>query len=137
MTFESLHTFISENTHKVEDFLIWEPKGELKKMMNMLNAIKAHPNELYRGMSLEEFQNMKNNFIQSDARDVCSSKGGTYLTHIPAIAGRFVLVNKRDTGNAVLVILDKNKIPDLEQRNDWDWAAPCIPKDAIKRAIKF
>lgn len=118
---------------RVEDFLIWEPEGPMKKLVDFLNQIPSKEGEMYRGMSLNEYKNLKNHgLVKSREKGVTNKKGGTYLTKNSKLSGRFALVAARDTRAGVFIILDEHKLPNLEQRNEWDWVTEYIPWDAVK-----
>lgn len=118
---------------KVEDFLVWEPVGNMLKLVDFLNTIPSKDGELYRGMSIKEYEELKNKkVVKSLEKGVASKLGGTYLTRNSKLSGRFALIAARDTKAGVFLILDENKLPNLEQRNEWDWATEYIPLNAVK-----
>lgn len=123
---------------KIEDYLIWEPEGDLRVYADFVNSIPSKSNETYRGLSTKEFSQLHNQgYLKSDSRDVGRGREGTYSAGDSKLAGRFALRNARDLGSSVFLVLDKDALPNLTWRNDWDFSSEIIPRDAIKHAYLF
>lgn len=132
----------SVNEASIYDFLIWEPTGDLKTIADNLDKLKPGNNELYRGMSAKEYEEFKNKqFVTSKGYGNTRNIKASYVSDNIHLASRFALVAYRDKGEGYLMILDRNKLPDLEKRDQTpaatNYSTPHIPKDSIKKVIQL
>lgn len=131
-----------ERGASIYDFLIWEPTGDLKTIADNLDKLKPENNELYRGMSAKEYEEFKDKqFVTSKGYGNTRNIKASYVSDNIHLASRFALVAYRDKGEGYLMILDRNKLPDLEKRDQTpaatNYSTPHIPKDSIKKVIQL
>ena len=126
------------NESKVEDFLIWEPEGDLRTITEKLNKLKSSKSEVYRGISGAEYNVLtRKGSVKSKGKGNTSDIDGSYVADNVHLAGRFALVAYRDTGEGYLLVLDRKKLPNLEPRDPGNYAVSYIPKDAVKKTIQL
>ena len=121
----------------IRNYLVWEPKGKLARIVDTLDSLlKSRSDELYRGMSAKEFESLK-----SEGRVTSAGKGntrdvvGSYLASDVSLAGRFAVVNYRDHGNGIILVIDKSKLPDVKMADPGNFITSSIPIEAVKRVI--
>jgi len=51
------------------------------------------------------------------------------------LAARFALVNYRDKGEGIVVIIDKSKLPDLKNVDTGNYVTSYIPIEAVTKII--
>ena len=123
---------------KVEDFLIWEPEGDLRRIADRLNDLKSKRSEVYRGISELEYKVLtRDGSVKSKGDGNTSDIDGSYVADNNHLAGRFAMVAYRDTGEGYLLILNRKKLPNLDPRDPGNYAVSNIPKDSVKKAIKL
>ena len=120
----------------IYDYLVWEPTGRLKVIADELDKIDTDSTKLYRGMSEKEF-----NILNTTGKVTSKGRGntrnivGSYLASDFKLAARFALVNYRDKGEGIIVVLDKNKLPDLKNVDPGNYVTSYIPKEAVTQII--
>jgi len=121
----------------IYDYLIWEPQGKLKHIADTLDTFnKFTSNDLFRGMSKKELV-----VLQRHGKVTSKGKGntrniyGSYLASDFKLSARFALVNYRDKGEGVVIVVDKNKLPDLKTADDGNFVTTYIPIEAVKQII--
>lgn len=120
----------------IYDYLVWEPTGKLQDIADALDKIPTDDTKLYRGMSEKEY-----NILKSTGKVTSKGKGntrnivGSYLASDFKLAARFALVNYRDKGEGIVVVLDKNKLPDLKNVDPGNYVTSYIPKEAVTQII--
>ena len=60
---------------------------------------------------------------------------GSYLASDFKLAARFALVNYRDKGEGIVVIIDKSKLPDLKNVDTGNYVTSYIPIEAVTKII--
>ncbi len=120
----------------IYDYLVWEPTGKLKSIADALDNIPTDDTKLYRGMSEKEY-----NVLKSTGKVTSKGKGntrniiGSYLASDFKLAARFALVNYRDKGEGIIVVVDKNKLPDLKNVDPGNYVTSYIPIEAVNQII--
>lgn len=120
----------------IYDYLIWEPANKLKFIADELDMLNSNPTELYRGMAKRELLYLlKQGRVSSLGKGNTRNIVGSYLASDVKLAARFALVNYRDSNNGILLILNKNILPDLKKVDEGNYVTSYIPKEAIKQVI--
>ena len=120
----------------IYDYLVWEPTGRLKVIADELDKIDTDSTKLYRGMSERDY-----NILNTTGKVTSKGKGntrnivGSYLASDFKLAARFALINYRDKGEGIVVVLDKNKLPDLKNVDPGNYVTSYIPKEAVTQII--
>jgi len=120
----------------IYDYLIWEPQGKMKVIADYVNTLSSSASELYRGVDIKELRS-----IQRDGKATSFGIGNTrigsvsYLASDIKLAARFALVNMRDKGNGVILVLNKYKLPDYKQADTGNFRTSFIPIEAVKLVI--
>lgn len=60
---------------------------------------------------------------------------GSYLSSDFKLAARFALVNYRDKGEGIVVVIDKSKLPDLKNVDPGNYVTSYIPIEAVTKII--
>jgi hypothetical protein len=124
------------NEASVRDFLIWEPMGELKQIADGIDKLKSKKNELYRGISKGELNVLKKlGRVTSKGAGNTSNVNASYVADSIHLAGRFALVNYRDHKNGYILVLNKNKLPNVEPRDPGNFITDYIADDAVVKII--
>lgn len=118
----------------IEDFLLYPPEGE--DQQNIVNAImnmESKPNEVYRGVSSAEYKNLYRQGFVISRGEGNTRRGimGSYVSDSIQLAGRFAFKSYKDTGRGYLLVLDKNKMPELHQADEGNYWTEQIPLDAV------
>ncbi len=121
----------------IYDYLVWEPQGRLKHVADTLDTFnKFTSTDLFRGMSKKELT-----VLQRHGKVTSKGKGntrniyGSYIASDFKLSARFALVNYRDTGDGVVIVVDRNKLPDLKTVDDGNFVTTYIPIEAVKQII--
>ena len=121
----------------IYDYLVWEPQGRLKHVADALDTLnKFTSTDLFRGMSKKELT-----VLQRHGKVTSKGKGntrniyGSYIASDFKLSARFALVNYRDTGDGVVIVVDRNKLPDLKTVDDGNFVTTYIPIEAVKQII--
>jgi hypothetical protein len=137
----SLTTLISEILNKsIYDFMLYPPEEQdQKNIAENIAKMPSKPDEVYRGISSAEYKNLvKNGYVVS--RGVGNTRKGitgSYVSDSIQLAGRFALVEYRDKGRGYLLILDRNKMPELNPADEGNYWTAQVPLDAVKQAINL
>ena len=124
------------NEASVRDFLIWEPMGELQQIADGIDKLKSRKNELYRGISKGELNVLKKlGRVTSKGAGNTSDVNASYVADSIHLAGRFALVNYRDHKNGYILVLNKNKLPNVEPRDPGNFITDYIADDAVVKII--
>jgi len=79
--------------------------------------------------------------LQKHGRVTSKGKGntrniyGSYLASDFKLSARFALVNYRDKKEGVIIVVDKNKLPDLKSVDPGNFVTSYIPLEAVKQII--
>jgi hypothetical protein len=120
----------------IYDYLVWEPTGKLKYIADKLDKISNDDTKLYRGMSTNEYNILKNTGkVTSKGRGNTRNIVGSYLSSDFKLAARFALVNYRDKGEGIVVTVDKNRLPDLKNVDDGNYVTSYIPMESVTQVI--
>lgn len=134
----SFKDYFLENK-SVRDWLVWEPQGDLEKIVNAIDE-NILPNSLYlyHGGPLikQTMLNKQGKFISS-GEGILKKGAGAYVATDPTLAGAFALRAYRDTGDGVIFVLDKTKLPNLQQADEGNFTTDEIPFDSIVRTIRL
>jgi len=60
---------------------------------------------------------------------------GSYLASDFKLAARFALVNYRDVGEGIVVVIDKSKLPDLKNVDPGNYVTSYIPIESVTKII--
>jgi hypothetical protein len=122
----------------IYDYLVWEPTGRLKYIADTLDTMTSDDSLLYRGMSEKEYNILKKQGkVTSKGRGNTRDIVGSYLASDFKLAARFALVNYRDKGEGIIVIVDKTKLPDLKNVDPGNYVTSYIPIEAVKQIINL
>jgi hypothetical protein len=120
----------------IYDYLVWEPTGKLKYIADKLDKISNDDTKLYRGMSTNEYNILKNTGkVTSKGRGNTRNIVGSYLSSDFKLAARFALVNYRDKGEGIVVTVDKSRLPDLKNVDDGNYVTSYIPMESVTQVI--
>ena len=121
----------------IYDYLIWEPQGKLKHVADKLDVMNSFgANDLFRGMSKKELDVLqKHGKVTSRGKGNTRNIYGSYLASDFKLSARFALVNLRDKGEGVIIVVDKNKLPDLKNADKGNFVTTYIPIEAVKQII--
>ena len=121
----------------IYDYLIWEPQGKLKHIADTLDAYNSFgSDDLFRGMSKKELDVLqKHGKVTSKGKGNTRNIYGSYLASDFKLSARFALVNYRDKGEGVIIVVDKNKLPDLKSVDPGNFVTSYIPIEAVKQII--
>lgn len=121
----------------IHDYLLMPPSGEdQENIVNHIAQLKNSDEEVYRGMSTAEYKN-----IIKHGKAVSRGAGNTrdgefsYVSKDVQLAGRFAFTEYKQKGRAVLIILDKDKLPNLVDADPGNYRTDYIPADSIKQVI--
>jgi len=130
---------ILKDKTRVEDFLVWEPEGDLRIIVDKLNTLESKPDEFYRGMSIKEYQILiDNGYVVSKGVGMTRKKAtGCYVSSNIHLASRFALMNYKEHGDAVLLVLDAAKYPDIKLADEGNFIVTKITSESIKRTIQL
>ncbi len=124
----------------IRDFLIQEPETkEEKKIINHISTLESKDDEVYRGISPREYKNLlKNKEVTSLGTGITRKNiQGTYVSNNIQLAGRFAYRAFKDTGNGIVLILKKNKLPELQKADEGNYWTKKITLDSVKKVIDF
>jgi hypothetical protein len=126
-----------KNKTKVEDFLIWEPEGDLRIIVDKLNSLESKSDEFYRGMSIKEYDILINNgYVVSKGTGMTRRNAiGCYVSSNIHLASRFALMSYKELGDAVLIILDATKYPEAKPADEGNFIVAKITSESIKQTI--
>ena len=124
----------------IYDYLLFPPEGENQEsIVANIAKLQNNPNEAYRGISSAEYKNLiKNGFVVS--RGVGNTRkgiSGSYVSDDIQLAGRFAFHEYKKTGRGYLLILDRDKLPELNPADEGNYWTERIPKDAVLKFINL
>ena len=121
----------------IYDYLIWEPEGELKGIADGLDQMGGFGvDDLFRGMGKKELGVLqKHGRVTSKGVGNTRNAYGSYLASDFKLSARFALVNYRDKGDGIIVVVNKNKLPDLKSVDKGNFMTSYIPIEAVKQII--
>lgn len=124
----------------IYDYLLFPPEGEdQENIVSNIAKLQNNPNEAYRGISSAEYKNLiKNGFVVS--RGVGNTRKGitgSYVSDDIQLAGRFAFHEYKKTGRGYLLVLDRDKLPELNPADEGNYWTEKIPLDAVKQAISL
>lgn len=134
MEYKSFFKYLKEG---VEKYLIWEPTGDLRKIVDGLDKIPLSPDEVYRGSPDSQVQRLeKMGVLKSSGKDVnTKDASNTFVSDDISLAGAFAIRHFRDGHGGHVLIIDKHKLPPLKNRDPGNYTVEYIPKEAVKRII--
>ena len=124
----------------IYDYLLFPPEGEEhENIVANIAKLQNSPDEVYRGISSAEFKNLnKYGFVVS--RGVGNTRKGitgSYVSDDIQLAGRFAFHEYKQKGRGYLLILDRDKLPELQPADEGNYWTAQIPLDAVKQAINL
>jgi hypothetical protein len=124
----------------IYDYLLFPPEGEdQESIVANIAKLQNNPNEAYRGISSAEYKNLiKNGFVVS--RGVGNTRKGvigSYVSDDVQLAGRFAFHEYKKTGRGYLLVLDRDKLPELNPADEGNYWTEKIPKDAVLKFINL
>ena len=124
----------------IYDYLLFPPEGEEhENIVAKIAKLQNDPSEVYRGISSAEYKNLiKHGFVVSRGTGN-TRKGitGSYVADDIQLAGRFAFHVYKETGRGYLLILDRDKLPELQPADEGNYWTAQISKDAVKQAINL
>ena len=129
-----------KESKSIYDYLLYPPEGEEhEKIVANIAKLQSKSNEAYRGISSAEYKNLINQgFVVS--RGVGNTRKGitgSYVSDDIQLAGRFAFHVYKETGRGYLLILDRDKLPELNPADEGNYWTSKISKDAVIRAINL
>jgi len=124
----------------IYDYLLFPPEGEEhENIVANIAKLQSSPDEAYRGISSAEFKNLvRDGFVVS--RGVGNTRKGitgSYVSDDIQLAGRFAFHEYKQKGRGYLLVLDRDKLPELQPADEGNYWTAKIPKDAVKQAINL
>ena len=124
----------------IYDYLLFPPESdEHKKIVANIAKLQNSPDEVYRGISSAEYKNLeKYKFVVS--RGVGNTRKGitgSYVSDDIQLAGRFAFHEYKQKGRAYLLVLDRDKLPELNPADEGNYWTAKIPLEAVKQAINL
>ena len=124
----------------IYDYLLFPPnEDEHKKIVANIARLQNDPNEAYRGISSAEYKNLiKNGFVVS--RGVGNTRkgiSGSYVSDDIQLAGRFAFHEYKQKGRAYILVLNREKLPELNPADEGNYWTSRIPADAVIKAINL
>ena len=124
----------------IYDYLLFPPESdEHKKIVANIAKLQNNPDEAYRGISSAEYKNLKNNgfVVSRGAGNTRKGITGSYVSDDIQLAGRFAFHEYKQKGRAYLLVLDRDKLPELNPADEGNYWTAQIPLDAVKQAINL
>ena len=128
------------NEKSIYDYLLFPPEGEEhKKIVANIAKLQNNPDEAYRGISSAEYKNLKNDgfVVSRGAGNTRKGITGSYVSDDIQLAGRFAFHEYKQKGRAYLLVLDRDKLPELNPADEGNYWTAQIPLDAVKQAINL
>ena len=124
----------------IYDYLLFPPnEDEHKKIVANIAGLQNNPNEAYRGISSAEYKNLiKNGFVVS--RGVGNTRkgiSGSYVSDDIQLAGRFAFHEYKQKGRAYILVLNRERLPELNPADEGNYWTSRIPADAVIKAINL
>jgi len=124
----------------IYDYLLFPPEGEDQENITAnIAKLQSKPNEAYRGISSAEYKNLVNDGFVISRGVGNTRKGitGSYVSDDIQLAGRFAFHEYKKTGRGYLLILDRDKLPELNPADEGNYWTEKIPKDAVLKFINL
>tara|TARA_R100000700_G_C3165473_1_gene140639 strand:- start:142 stop:756 length:615 start_codon:yes stop_codon:yes gene_type:complete len=124
----------------IYDYLLFPPEGEEhENIVANIAKLQNSPDEVYRGISSAEYKNLeKYKFVVSrGAGNTRKGITGSYVSDDIQLAGRFAFHEYKQKGRAYLLVLDRDKLPELNPADEGNYWTEKIPLDAVKQAINL
>ena len=124
----------------IYDYLLFPPEGEEHEtIVANIAKLQNRPDEVYRGISSAEYKNLQNDgFVVS--RGVGNTRKGitgSYVSDDIQLAGRFAFHEYKEKGRAYLLVLNRDRLPELNPADEGNYWTAQIPLDAVKQAINL
>ena len=124
----------------IYDYLLFPPEGEEhESVVANIAKLQNNSDEVYRGISSAEYKNLnKHGFVVS--RGTGNTRKGVVGSYVSAdiqLAGRFAFHVYKETGRGFLLILDRDKLPELQPADEGNYWTAQIPIEAVKQAINL
>ena len=122
----------------IRKWLVWNPTDTLGVIADNIDKIQQSKGELYHGGPYEKLEIIRKTgrFI-SNGEGIVHSGRGAYVASDPTLAGAFALRAFKHEGSGVILVLDKNKLPDILPADNGNFTVNEIPSGAIKRVINL
>jgi len=135
MEYKSFFNYLKEG---VEKYLIWQPTGIFRAMVDYLDTLTSSNNEVYRGASDKEISILKNTKVfKSNGKGNTRDNAGTYVSADIHLAAAFALRYYRDGHGGSVLVLEKSKLPELVARDPGNFTVDHVPLEAVKRIINL
>lgn len=122
----------------VFDYLLFEPTGRELEFANEIAKMKNSNKYVYRGASMREYKKLvKDKSIVSLGVGNTRRIVGSYVSDDIQLAGRFAHRAWKDTGKAVLLTLDKSKLPKLNNADPGNYWVENIPLAAVVKVYEI
>ena len=124
----------------IHDYLIMPPNGkDQENIVDQIAQLKSSPDEVYRGMSSAEFKNLENDghVVSRGAGNTRKGITGSYVSDSIQLAGRFAFTEYKQKGRAYLLVIDRDKLPDLNPADEGNYWTSDLPKDAVKKVYNL
>ena len=124
----------------IYDYLLFPPEGEEHEtIVANIAKLQNRPDEAYRGISSAEYKNLeRDGFVVSrGAGNTRKGITGSYVSADIQLAGRFAFHEYKQKGRAYLLVLDRDKLPELNPADEGNYWTEKIPLDAVKQAINL
>ena len=124
----------------IYDYLLFPPEGEDQENITAnIAKLQSKPNEAYRGISSAEYKNLVNDGFVISRGVGNTRKGitGSYVSDDVQLAGRFAFHEYKKTGRGYLLVLDRDKLPELNPADEGNYWTEKIPKDAVLKFINL
>lgn len=124
----------------IHDYLIMPPSGEdQENIVNQIAQLKSNPDEVYRGMSSAEYKNLQKHghVVSRGVGNTRKGITGSYVSDSIQLAGRFAFTEYKQKGRAYLLVIDKDKLPDLNPADEGNYWTSDLPEDAVTKVYNL
>ena len=125
----------------IYDYLLFPPESdEHKNIVANIAKLQNRPDEAYRGISSAEFKNLNKPPYFVVSRGVGNTRKGITGSYVSAdiqLAGRFAFHEYKQKGRGYILVLDRDKLPELNPADEGNYWTQKIPLDAVKQAINL
>jgi len=124
----------------IYDYLLFPPEGEEHEtIVANISKLQNRPGEAYRGISSAEYKNLKKDgfVVSRGAGNTRKGITGSYVSDDIQLAGRFAFHEYKQKGRAYLLVLDRDKLPELNPADEGNYWTARIPIEAVKQAINL
>ena len=130
---------LNENK-SIHDYLIMPPSGEdQENIVSNIAKLDSKPHEVYRGMSSAEYKNLLkyNKVVSRGVGNTRKGITGSYVSDSIQLAGRFAFTEYKQKGRAYLLVINKEKLPDLNPADEGNYWTSNLPKDAVTKVYNL